>query len=339
LTPLPQGTKALISAKQGDWLRLDYGAWIDQKFVRIQDTETPPHSAIRSLNTKKLTNWTEIRFPLEVPIPISVSQSDRTLNLTLHHVTAQTDTILIGNDPAIKQITWQQNEPSQVTYAITFKSAQQWGYKLRYEGTTLVLELKHPTMPSRSLAGIKILLDPGHGGNEDLGTRSPTGYPEKDATLITSKLVQTELQKRGATVVITRDRDMDLGLNERVNAIERNEPAIALSLHYNALPDNGDAINTTGIGAFWYHPQSSDLAKFMQNYLVKTLSRQDYGVYWANLALVRSTTAPSVLLELGFMINPDEFEWIVDPQQQQLLATAIADGIVAWFAKISAPVS
>jgi N-acetylmuramoyl-L-alanine amidase len=341
LTPLPKGTKALITGRLGDWFRLDYGAWINRKFVRIQDVETPPHSVIRSLNTKQIPNWTEIRFPLEVPVPISVLQSDRSLSLTLHHVIAQTDTILIGNDPAIAQITWQQKEPDQVVYAISLKSSQQWGYKLRYEGTSLVLSIKHPPMlakdpaSNQSLSGIKILLDPGHGGSEDLGTRSPTGYPEKDATLITSKLVQAELQKRGATVVLTRDRDMDLGLEERVNAIDQTEPAIALSIHYNALPDDGDALNTTGIGAFWYHPQSSDLARFLQNYLVKSLNRRDYGVYWANLALIRPTTVPSVLLELGFMINPDESEWIIDPQQQQARANAIADGVAAWFAKIS----
>ncbi|CAN1209796.1 N-acetylmuramoyl-L-alanine amidase [Tumidithrix helvetica PCC 7403] len=347
LTPLPKGSKALITGRQGDWFRLDYGAWINRKSVRIQDVEAPIHSTIHSLGTKKVSNWTEITFPLEVPVPMTVAQGDRTLTLTLHNVTAQTDTILIGNDPAIGQITWQQiasqqNAPSQVVYTIGLKSSQQWGYKLRYEGSSLVLSIKHPPLlrsqpaAPQPLAGIKIVLDPGHGGDEDLGTRSPTGYPEKTATLITSKFLQAELQKRGATVVMTRDKDIDLGLEERVDTIDRNEPAIALSIHYNALPDDGDAINTAGVGAFWYHPQSSDLARFLQNYLVKQLNRPDYGVYWANLALVRSTTTPSVLLELGFMINPDEFEWIVDPEQQQRLATAIADGITAWFAKIPA---
>jgi N-acetylmuramoyl-L-alanine amidase len=63
---------------------------------------------------------------------------------------------------------------------------------------------------------------------------------------------------------------------------------------------------------------------------VKKLNRADYGVYWNNLALIRPTTAPSVLLELGFMINPVEFEWIIDPQQQKLLAKTLADGVTEW---------
>jgi N-acetylmuramoyl-L-alanine amidase len=57
-------------------------------------------------------------------------------------------------------------------------------------------------------------------------------------------------------------------------------------------------------------------------------------VYWNNLALTRPASAPSVLLELGFMINPTEFEWIVDPQAQSNLASAIAEGITEWFRSV-----
>lgn len=117
-------------------------------------------------------------------------------------------------------------------------------------------------------------------------------------------------------------------------AIDQLEPTIALSIHYNALPDNGDAIDTQGVGAFWYNAQAHSLATFLHDYLVQDLERSAYGVYWNNLALTRPTTAPSVLLELGFMINPTEFEWIVDPVEQKKLANAIADGIVEWLRKV-----
>jgi N-acetylmuramoyl-L-alanine amidase len=112
--------------------------------------------------------------------------------------------------------------------------------------------------------------------------------------------------------------------------IDQLEPTIALSIHYNALPDEGDAENTAGIGTFWYNPQAHSLAVFLHNYLVATLDRPSYGVFWNNLALTRPTVTPAVLLELGFMINPDEFEWIVDPDEQEQLAEAIAAGVEQW---------
>jgi N-acetylmuramoyl-L-alanine amidase len=346
LTPLPKGTQALVTAREGEWVRLSYGgensAWINGKTTNIRDTRQSPHSIVRSLRSKTLKDWTEIVIPLQVPIPITINQSDRTFKLTLHNVTAQTDTIAVDSDPAIERLDWQQIDPSKVEYTIRLKSAQQWGYKLRYEGTSLVLSLKHPpkliaiqdrraSNQVKSLSGVNILLDPGHGSKEDYGSRGPTGYPEKDVTLITSKLLRDRLEKMGAKVYLTREGDDDILPEARVATINKIEPAIALSIHYNALPDDGDAENTKGIATFWYHPQSHGLAQFLHDYLVKNRKRDSYGVYWGNLALARPTVAPSVLLELGFMIHPEEFEWIINPQQQELLAETLADGIAAWF--------
>jgi N-acetylmuramoyl-L-alanine amidase len=129
---------------------------------------------------------------------------------------------------------------------------------------------------------------------------------------------------------LTREGDDDLFPGDRVDIINAVEPTLALSIHYNALPDAGDALNTAGIGTFWYHAQAYDLAVFLHDYLVRELDRPAYGVFWNNLALTRPTVAPAVLLELGFMINPFEFEWIVDPAAQQALAETLADGIEAW---------
>lgn len=341
LTPLPKGTLASITGYEGEWVRLDYGAWIKRQEVQVRRTAVPPTSLIRSVKARSAGDWTEIVFPLQVPVPIAVQQGDRTFTLTLYNTTAQTDTIRLDDDPLIARLDWRQTQPGQVQYIFNLKTIQQWGYTLRYEGTSLVLALRHPpngkssgkgksAASAKPLAGTKILIDPGHGGPEDLGSVGPTGLPEKAVALKTSKLLRDELIQRGATVIMTREKDLDVGLQERVNLIATSKPTIALSIHYNALPDSGDAIKTQGVSMFWYQTQGHSLAVFLHNYLVKTLKRPSYGVFWNNLALTRPSTAPSVLLELGFMINPNEFEWIVNGAEQKKLARAIADGVTAW---------
>jgi N-acetylmuramoyl-L-alanine amidase len=336
LTPLPQGTLASVTGREGEWLRLDYGGWIKAAETQVIPNAGLPHTRIRSVQARSAGEWTEIAFPLQVPVPISVQSGDRTFTLTLHNTTAQTDTILLNEDAVIDRLDWQQVAPGQVQYRFNLKSRQQWGYKLRYEGTTLILSLRHPPQgnqtaaPGQPLAGMRILLDPGHGGPEDLGARGPNGYPEKAVALQVSQLLRDRLQARGATVLMTREDDIDLYPQDRVALINQLEPTLALSLHYNALPDDGDAVNTAGIGTFWYEAQAHSLAVFLHRYLVEALDRPSYGVFWNNLALTRPTVAPSVLLELGFMINPTEFEWITNPQEQERLADALADGITQW---------
>lgn len=346
LTPLPKGTKATITGREGEWVRLDYGAWIKESEVQIISSPIPPTSIIRGVTSRQIQGATEVIFPLETPVPVSVQQGDSTFTLTLYNTTAQTDTIRLDDNPIIKRLDWQQVAPNQVEYNFNLKFEQQWGYSLRYEGTSLILTLRHPPKlgsvkidsnnvfnPNfpQPLAGITILLDPGHGGAES-GASGPNGYLEKDVNLVVSKLLKQELIAKGATVYMTREEDKDVSLVDRAKMINEIKPAIALSIHYNSLPDSGDAIKTQGVGMFWYHAQSHSLAMFLHNYLVEKLNRPSYGVFWNNLALTRPHAAPSILLELGFMINPEEFEWVTNPQQQQKLANAIADGVTEWFA-------
>ena len=334
LTPLPKGTMASVTGKEGTWLRLDYGAWINSKETKIISGAVAPQTVIRSVGYRQLAEATEMRFPLETAVPVSVEQGNNSFTLTLYNTMAQTDTIRLDDDPLISRLDWQQVSPTQVKYTFNLKKLQQWGYKLRYDNTTLVLTLRHPPQLKNSkrlpLSGIKIVLDPGHGGKES-GASGPTGYLEKDVNLIISQLLRDELVKRGAKVVMTREDDRDVSLGERQTIINKQEPAIALSIHHNSLPDNGDAEKTKGFGTFWYHPQSHSLAVFLQNYVVKKLGKPYYGVFWNNLALTRPSAAPAVLLELGFMSSPDEFEEIVNPQAQKKMANILADGITKWF--------
>lgn len=356
LTPLPQGTQARVTGKEGEWLRLDYGGWLKAEETKPVLGNIPPQSIIRGITARRVESATEIIFPLQLPVPIEVKQKETSVTLTLHNTTAQTDTIRLDANPIIKRLDWQQVSPTQIDYTFELHQQQQWGYDLRYEGTSLIFTLRHPPQPLlssdgsqaryqadnlaerkapqiKSLKNIEILLDPGHGGQES-GAKGPTGYPEKDINLLISKLVEQELNKQGAKVYLTRKDDIDVSLQERVAMIDKIKPDLAISIHYNALPDSGDAENTQGISTFWYNTQANDPAMFLHNYLVTKLNRPNYGTFWNNLALTRPHTAPSLLLELGFMINPEEFEWITNAQEQKKLAKTIAQGIQEWFASV-----
>ena len=342
LTPVPQGTRAQITGEEGLWWRMDYGAgnqvWIKKAETReIGRSSVPVRSILRGVNSKVLADWTEIRFPLEQRVPFSLNQGDRTLTLTLHHTVSQSDILKLVRNPTLDRITWQQPNPETLAYTLQFKSLYQWGYKTRYDGTTLILSVKNPPNPNdrrpsqnQPLSGLKILLDPGHGGPEDFGSVGNGGIPEKEVTLKMAKLLRSKLLQQGATVILTREADVDLGPNERADLITKTEPTLAISLHYNALPDDGNAEKTQGVAAFWYQAQAQPFAQFMHDVITQKLSRSSDGIYWNNLALTRPAIAPSIMLELGYMIHPDEYDWITNPQEQEKLAATLSNGITAW---------
>ncbi len=331
LTPLPKGVRDRVTGKDGIWQRLSYGAWIKETETKVVSRSgVPVESLVSGVTSRLVSDWTELRIPLQTPVPITVNQTDRTVQLTLHHTISQAGIQRLVNNPTISHVTWQQITPTQIQYTLHLKTNQAWGYKTRYEGNLLVLSLRNPPVLTNNLKGIKILLDPGHGSSEDLGSVGNGGIPEKDVTIVVSKLLRDRLTKRGATVIMTREGDDDIGPNERAQLITKVEPTIALSLHYNALPDGGDAEKTQGLSAFWYHPQSQSLAQFLHDYVTQKLDRKSDNVFWNNLALARPTVAPSILIELGYMINPEEYAWITNPVQQNKLADTLADGIEAW---------
>lgn len=337
LTPLPKGTRAAVTGGEGEWLRLDYGAWIKRGETKTLPGAVPPQAMIRGVTSRVVGDWTEIVFPLSNAIPVAIEQGNNQFVLSLYNTVSQSDTLKLVDNPIVNFLNWKQMSPDRLDYRFDIKG-QQWGYKLRYEGSTLILSLKNPPKSApknQALRGKTILLDAGHGGPEDSGSVGLNGYPEKAVTLTVTKLLRDRLIAKGATVIMTREEDVDLLPNDRAKMINQKEPTVALSLHYNALPDDGDAVNTKGMAMFWYHPQSRSLADFMQGYLVKKLGRSNYGVYWNNLAVTRPAVAPAILLELGFMINPDEFDWVRDPKEQVRLADVLAEGLVDWFGTVS----
>lgn len=87
ITPLPQGTRAQITGREGDWLRLDYGGWIRASETQLVPSAAPPRSLIRGVTSRRVGDWTEVSFPLQVPVPVSVHQTGDTFTLTLHNTT------------------------------------------------------------------------------------------------------------------------------------------------------------------------------------------------------------------------------------------------------------
>ncbi|MGL4883691.1 MAG: N-acetylmuramoyl-L-alanine amidase, partial [Waterburya sp.] len=107
LTPLPKGTRGRITGKEGEWLRLDYGGWIQETETKPVLGNIPPQSIIRGITTRQVESATEVIFPLQLPVPVEVKQDETSITLSLYNTIAQTDTIRLDADPMIKSLDWQ----------------------------------------------------------------------------------------------------------------------------------------------------------------------------------------------------------------------------------------
>ena len=190
-----------------------------------------------------------------------------------------------------------------------------------------------------------IFLDPGHGGS-DSGAVS-NGVREKDLTLSVYNKVSSRLASLGYTVLTSRNTDKDVGLVSRADQANKSNADMFLSIHFNA----GGRGASYGIETYYYKARpeytpainkdkhndperlekSRKLAQKIQKSLVSKTGAFDRGVKRETFAVLRETSIPSILVELGFIDNKEEASKIKTNEYQEKLADGIVDGIVEYY--------
>ena len=228
-----------------------------------------------------------------------------------------------------------------------------------------VLRLGTPavaTAATQRRTGPLVVLDPGHGGEDD-GAHGPGSELEKTIALAVARLTAAQLQARGITTRLTRTDDETLPLTERTAIANRLHADVFVSIHVNASPARGargaetyfmsadasdaqaeqaaarenvnsgsdpvklilwDLAYTANLSA------SSRLAMDIQDRLNSLQDIRDRGVKQAPFAVLTGALMPAALVEVGFLSNPEEAVRLTSPDTQQQLAAALADAIVTY---------
>lgn len=188
-------------------------------------------------------------------------------------------------------------------------------------GARLIDEIGRERDPNAVL----IVVDAGHGG-KDQGTCSGD-ILEKDINLKVARKLAKKLKKAGAKVVMTRDEDVKIELEDRAAIANEEAADFFVSIHCNYYEKDA------GIsGLECYYEESSEGGKELAERIVRTVGEEEgvevRGTKTANYRVLLRTQMPAVLIELGYMSNPAECEKLADGDYQELLAERIAAGIL-----------
>lgn len=349
LTPLPEGVRLIVDGYQGENIRCRYApnkhVWIKKEDLSLGDSTGPaPDSVARTIQVKEDRYGETVVIPLNQRLPFLVEQNLKTnhLNVKVYGVLADTDWVYqapeSGNSKLIENVSWKQPEDGVYQVDIDLAGSRQWGYFADFDDNNLNLHIKYPpaikaiaaeTSEPR-LQGLSICLDPGHGGKET-GAIGPSAVREAEINLAIALKFRDLLVAEGATVFMTRVDDVDVSLNDRVEFAKAKNVDLLISIHNNALPDGRDPNKEHGTSSYWYHPQSQELAACLKNAEAKELLFPDIGARYQNLALCRPTNMPAVLVEVGFVCNPDEYAKLISPASQQAAAQGMLKGLVNYF--------
>lgn len=188
-----------------------------------------------------------------------------------------------------------------------------------------------------TLIGKTIYLDPGHGGI-DSGTTYKNIF-EKDINLILCKKLQESLIDNGAMVYLTRDTDKDLSLSKtnrkrsdlinRAYLINKTKPDMYISIHVNYLS------NTKYKGLQIFYNNKNKKNKEIADSLTKYIKEKTWNVrapkYNNTYYMYKNITQPGVLIEVGFISNPDDRYRLTHEEYQNILIDNLTYSIVKYF--------
>lgn len=168
-------------------------------------------------------------------------------------------------------------------------------------------------------------VDAGHGGYDSGAVAN--GLKEKDLTLNIALKVKAKLEAKGIKVVMSRDNDKFLSLQDIANKANASNPDMFISIHINSA---GATTSASGIETYYYKGMDQPLASDIQNKLIEYTGAKNRGVKWEEFFVVKNTNMPASLIECGFITNVTEANKLNSTSYQDTLASAIVDGATSY---------
>jgi len=344
LAELRGGTVLRVTGQRGDAYRVrlasDTEGWVATRLVAPAPAGTQmPYLIFTSLSVSGDTTGDTVVIPYTSPVPYAVRSAEGTdgraaIDVDIYgaHNAAtwitQRATASVVRDTVVEQVA-----VGHLRVRITLNDRQLWGYKVEQTRTALRLTIRRP--PARSgtalspLQGLTIALEPGHGGESNVGARGPTGSLEKDVNRATVETLKVELERVGARVVVVRPGDENPNLADRARRATEADAHLYISMHANSADTQSGYLRVSGTSTYYKHAFCRELSTAIHHRLLRETGLADFGNVGAfNYTPIRLVTwMPSMLVEQAFMSNPSDESLMLDPAFRARTALAVRLGI------------
>lgn len=255
------------------------------------------------------------------------------LQMTFYHTASATGNIDTSGSDIISSAYWNTDgNTATLTMPLRF-AGKYYGYSIEYDQNGYMTVTIHNK--PQTLSGSVILLDPGHGGDDPGALGLSGGVYESNVNYALAYYTKLALESKGATVYMTRGGDTNVELETRKAMVRSLKPDLFISIHCNGSTDK----NKIGTAVYYYKPFSFSLASNIYNQLLAVFKNNLYygqsdlyddiadGAIYYPFSVTRLEDCPSVLIETGYVTNDNECLKLIDVNNQQKLATAIAQGV------------
>ena len=314
-------------------LAANFTAYIDKKSVKQLASTPPPRlwvSASILVNGDSAFDYAAIQLPEKLPYRSQQFIGPSRIVVDIFGAASNTNWITQRSTAtAIANTYYEQLSDDVLRMVIELKQPTHWGYQVYYNGNRLTVKVKRQP-PVLSLRKLRIAVDAGHGGSNTGATGITTGIKEKDYTLLMALALQQQLQKAGATVIMTREKDTALSMEERVLMLRQADPHLLISIHLNSSVKD----SVKGVSTYYRYIGFRPLSQAILKNMLK-LDLAEFGNVGAfNFSLSGPTEYPNCLVEVAFLSNKEDEQRILDPQFHKQVAKKIVAGIKDWLREV-----
>ncbi len=207
--------------------------------------------------------------------------------------------------------------------------------------STILIAINSKTNSADVDTHYKIVIDAGHGGIDGGVSGKTTGVKESDINLAIAKKLAVELNESGFKTVLTRSSTAGLygtatssrkkkDMQKRKAIIDKENPDAVISVHLNYYPSS----SRRGAQAFFNEDseEGKNFAQIIQNGLNELpTNEREYTSLKGDYYLLKCTKAPSVIIECGFLSNPEDESFLIDEEYQKTLSKRIALSVAEYF--------
>ena len=337
---LPVGTQLQLTGKVGEAYKVHLSptmtAYISEENIKVLPDGTPmPRSTIDAISISKNDDADYMKISLSTRIPFYIEPVGNPNRLLINFFGASSNVTWITDwrtTKVIDSVVWHVMDKEWVQIEVSLNGQYIWGYDGDYEedSNTFSLRVKHPPIlpapPESPFKGIKISIDPGHGGS-NRGALGNAGSKEKDINLGLSNELKKLLVNAGANVFMTREKDDYLDNDDRWDKVIEEDPCISISIHCNSIGLASDPSKSYGFGTFYkylcYRPITISVYDAMKELDLEP--RGNIGSF--NSRIVKTHEMISFLVETAFMSHPEDEAKLLDRDFQKECAKAFFKGM------------
>lgn len=334
---LNQGARDEVLEFDGNLAKLSMGGWVKKEFLDIVDGDPEILNQVSGQTYEVTDSGEYLTLHGSIPSVFKSYMNSAKVYLRFYNMKGVT-AIDVENSRLFEKAEVHSDGNSVTIEMLCREQGNVIGYDVRYneDGSITVFFNEKPQIGSeeKPLENVTVIVDAGHGGMDPgaLGVLEGKGPTEDDITMAHALAAQKRLESLGAKVILSVPQNLSqqkkVVLHERVEITREVEADFFISLHCNSIGGSANDLAAEGSEVYYYENISRQLSEDVVKAIAENCGRNYRGTYYSNYFVNRNTTCPGMLVEMGFVSNPKEYDNLRSGDSLFYTANAVADAIL-----------